>query len=105
MEPESPQAGLGNAACAVLNASQESIRHPKQEEWSGVAAPMLELAGVKSWATFMRNTACLSLEDEGGQLKVIPHRNMGPKEGFEPVPARAIELGIESSPAEIGTAN
>lgn len=98
------QTALGEAALVVLNASQESIPHPKPEKWSGIFAPMLELAGVKSWATFMSNAACLSLEAESGRLKIIPKRNLGPKEGFESVPENAVELLLESSPDQIGTA-
>jgi hypothetical protein len=65
---------------------------------------MLELAGVKSWADFMRDAASLGLEVDGKWLKITPYRNLGPKEGFEPAPERAIEVPVESSPAEIGAA-
>jgi hypothetical protein len=102
VESGSAQAAKGEAALAVLNASQEGVPHPTN--WSGLVAPLLELAGVKSWATFMKGAACLNLEVEGEQLKVIPNRNLGPKEGFEPVPENAVELPFPSSPGQIGAA-
>lgn len=100
VEPGSAVAAKGEAVLEVLNASREGVPHPTS--WGGLIAPLLELAGVKSWAAFMKNAACLNLEVLGERLKVIPNRNLGPKEGFEPVPGDAVEIPFPSSPGEIG---
>lgn len=102
IEPGSTQSIIGEAAVKALNASQEGVPHPTN--WNGLLTPLLELAGVKSWATFMRNAKCLTLEAEGGRLKIIPQRNLGPKEGYESLPERIVELALGSSPGEIGAA-
>jgi hypothetical protein len=72
--------------------------------WNGLVAPLLELARVTSWATFVKKAKCLSLEAEGERLKLIPNRNLGTEDGFEPVPECAIELSFPSSPDQIGAA-
>jgi hypothetical protein len=102
VESGSALTARGEAALAALNASQEGVPHPTN--WSELVAPLLELAGVRSWATFMKGAACLNLEVEGESLKIIPNRNLGPKEGFESIPESAVELPFPSSPGQIGVA-
>jgi len=67
-------------------------------------APLLEQAGVKSWETFMRKAQCLNLEASKDRLKLIPNRNLGTSEGFEPVLDKAIDVPFTSSPDQIGAA-
>ena len=67
-------------------------------------APLLEQAGVKSWETFMRKAQCLNLEATEDRLKLIPNRNLGTTEGFEPMLDKAIDVPLTSSPDQTGTA-
>jgi hypothetical protein len=94
----------GEAVIAVLNASTKGIQHPKQAEWSGVFAPMLELAGVKSLKVFEKDAVCCGLEVQEGQLSIIPHRKLGPNKGYEPIAAKTVKLAFASPPAEVGAA-
>ncbi len=41
---------------------------------------------------------------EGHFITLTPHRNLGPKEGFEPVADKAIELPADASIEDIGNA-
>ncbi len=84
----------------TLNASEEGVPHPTN--WSGLLAPLLEIAGVKAWSTFTKGAKSLDLEAEGGRLKVVPTRNLGPREGFEALPEQTVELPLLSPPDKIG---
>lgn len=94
----------GTAVLAVLNASRVSVPHPKQEEWSGVFAPMLQLAGVKSLKAFEKDAVCCGLEVEEGQLSIIPHRKLGPNQEYEPIAAKTVKLPFDSPLADVGAA-
>ncbi len=93
---------VGDCAKQALAMSTEGVGHPT--EWSGLFTPMLDLAGVKSWSTFSRGAELVGIEMEGNLIKLIPHRNLGPKEGFEPVVSDAIDLPSEASCEDIGNA-
>ncbi|MFO0907107.1 MAG: contact-dependent growth inhibition system immunity protein [Isosphaeraceae bacterium] len=93
---------LGDAILQALNASTDPV--PQPTNWSGLIAPLLELAGVKSWGTFMRRAKCLEVGMDGEKLRLTPNRNLGSKEGFEASPSKAVELPVTSSPEQVGTA-
>jgi hypothetical protein len=78
---------LGEAARAAMSASRTGVPHP--QTWAGLLDPLLRLAGVKTWSTFAKSATCAEIEEEGAKVSVIPTRNLGAKEGFQPVPARA----------------
>jgi hypothetical protein len=96
------QAAKGEAIFEALDASHEAVPHPTN--WNGLLSPLLELAGVKSWATFMRSAKCLNVEAEDERLTIIPQRNLGPKEGYESLSEKTIEFPLGSRPEEIGAA-
>ena len=93
---------LGKSVMDALGGSQALVPHPTK--WSGLLAPLLEQAGVKSWETFMRKSQCLNLEATEDRLKLIPNRNLGTTEGFEPMLDKAIDVPLTSSPDQTGTA-
>jgi hypothetical protein len=92
----------GEAILQVIKASQEGVPHPTN--WNGLIDPLLALADVKSWATFMKNAAGVAMESDGERLKLIPNRNLGPKDGFEPVLAGAVDVSCQAAPDAIGSA-
>jgi hypothetical protein len=102
IEPDGSPARKGEAAVEALRASQDGVPHPTN--WNGLLTPLLELAGVKSWSTFMKGAKSLGLEVEGDGLKMVPTRNLGPKEGFEAVPEQTVEIPFSSSPDQVGMA-
>jgi hypothetical protein len=106
VESKKSYVDLQSAALAVLNASQASVAHPKQEEWKSVGAGLLELAGAKTWKTFMKDTmSVIRLEAANGMIRIIPYRNLGPKDGFQEMPAdKIVELPFDASPSQFGAA-
>jgi hypothetical protein len=101
VEMDSTASAKGEAVIQALNASEEGVPHPTN--WNGRIDPLLDLAGVKTWATFMKNAVCVDVESDGEQLKLIPMRNLGPKDGFEPVLENTVALSFHSSPDQVGT--
>ena len=99
---DSGHAAIGDAVMRVLEASQQGIEHPT--EWRGLFDPLLDLAKVNSWSVFMRNARLVSLELEHGALKVVPHRNLNAKEGFESIDEQAVEVSLEDGEEELGMA-
>lgn len=91
---------MGEAIAEALAGSQYSIEHPTK--WSdNPILPMLEIAGVKSWTVFAGDALCVSIQLSQTTLTVTPERNLGPKEGFEPIPGVACILPFPSPNEEI----
>lgn len=74
---------LGAAVEETLAASQLGVTHPT--DWDTVEYPLPTLAGVKSWATFMRTASCVNIKEMNGYVEMRPSKNIGPKEGYEPM--------------------
>jgi hypothetical protein len=91
---------LGKSVMEALGGSQPQVPHPTK--WGGLLAPLLAQAGVKTWETFIREAQCISLEATEDRLKLIPNRNLGTTEGFEPILDKAIEISLSSSLEQIG---
>jgi hypothetical protein len=92
---------IGDAVLAALDASRQNVAHPK--EWNGIFKPMLDLAGVKSWSTFMQGSLCLRIEASEGILAITPTKNLGPKEGHLPFDDKVVRLPDSKQPDAIGT--
>lgn len=95
-------AELGMCLAQVLNSSVEGIPHPTQ--WNNFFKPILELAGVKSWNTFVKGAVLVGIESDADEITLTPHRTLGPKEGFEPIHDGSVRLLANSSASELGTA-
>jgi hypothetical protein len=74
---------LGDAIFEVLGGSTENISHPTF--WKGVFDPIIQMAGVKSWNAFSKSAKCVEIEFETNRVSFLPTRNLGPKDGFEPL--------------------
>jgi hypothetical protein len=94
--------GLGEATLEALQHSKEAIPHPAPEEWSKLFEPVLKVAGVRSWNTFIRSAKDVSVRFETNRVVFIPTRNLGPKDGFAPLPKR--ERSSAPTVAEVGPA-
>jgi hypothetical protein len=92
----------GDAVTLCVAGSRSGVRHPQQNEWSAVFAPMLALAGCKSWKSFEQNSECCQCEAENGFLTFIPQRLIAPDQGFEPIPGSQIVRHLDSKADEIG---
>lgn len=93
---------LGSCVTQTLNSSTEGVPHPTQ--WNNLFRPILELAGEKSWNTFVKGAVLIGIESEGNKITLTPHRTLGPKEGFDPIQEKAVTLSVASSVEELGTA-
>ena len=63
------------------------IAHRNQDEWKGFFQPFLKASEVRSHKAFMKDAQRVSVREREADLKITPHRNLGPKEGFEPTSA------------------
>jgi hypothetical protein len=93
---------LGEAARAALEGSCQGVPHPAS--WTGFFAPVLRLAKVRSWAAFVKGARLVCLEQEAGEIKLIPAGNIGPKEGFEDRPSAIAVIPQGASAGAIGAA-
>lgn len=64
----------GQSVLKALQASQIGVPHPDPAD--SVMAPLLELAGARSWAAFMKNAACLRVEATEETLTITPYKNL-----------------------------
>jgi hypothetical protein len=74
---------VGQAVLVALEGSKEGISHPTQ--WKGRFDPILQLAHVPSWNAFVETTKCVQIELESDEVSFIPTRNLGARDGFEPI--------------------
>ncbi|MCB9787674.1 MAG: hypothetical protein H6744_13410 [Deltaproteobacteria bacterium] len=87
----------------VLAALAQSSRVPHPTSWGGLTAALLAAAGVKSWKTFAKTAKNVSVElDQSGTIK--PSRNLGPVDGFEPLPGQELAVPSDASAATWGRA-
>jgi hypothetical protein len=93
LEQSCNDASLGDAVCAALAGSRHGIPHPLT--WTGLLTPLLDAAGVRTWNTFAKSASCVEIEEQDGHISVVPTRNLGPEEGFQPEPSRSslVDLG------------
>jgi hypothetical protein len=85
----------------ALNASTEGIRHPSQDEWKAIQAPMLNAAGVKSWKTLAKGSKAVGLECQGTLVKMVPSANYE-NQGGTSLHDKTVECDLNSP--ELGSA-
>jgi hypothetical protein len=86
---------LGRAVEFALALSRSGVPTPPPAQ--RIDRPLLEAAGVGSWATFMKLSTLVSISMDGDVLKATPYRNLGGKGGFEPQPDIAIQPPISAA--------
>lgn len=90
---------LGQAIVAALDGSRSGVPHPT--DWKAVLQPLLAVSGTKSWVAFAKAATCLGVEEDAGQIVLVPMRNLGKNEGFEPVFANRV-FTTRDDPARMG---
>ncbi|MEQ9242324.1 hypothetical protein [Roseovarius indicus] len=76
---------VGRAVRECLAASREGAPHPKS--FTSLFDPVLNLAGVKSFATFVKSAICVEAEtSDDAVVMLISTRNEGVDDGFTPLP-------------------
>ncbi len=103
---DAPSDALGKAVIEALNGSRQCVPHPPFSQLENGFKPMLELAGVKTWAAFARHACNVGIEAdaENKWLIVEPWENVGTKEGFVQIPNVSIRVRADAPPEEIGAA-
>ncbi len=84
----SGEAELGQAILAALAGSRQDVAHPT--DWKSALRPLLAVGGVTSWATFARAATCIEVEEQDGNITLVPTRNLGVAGGFEEDQARKV---------------
>jgi len=93
-------AALGAAVTAGLDASTSNLPWPK--DFKKVTEPLLNAAGVKSWATFAKKAENLRVNREGATLRILPSTR-SEKGSFDSAPERDRTLS-QAAPEIIGEA-
>jgi hypothetical protein len=99
-ETDSQPLALGDAIMAALTGSNSPV--PPPLSWRGLLKPLLEQACVKSWETFVKNAHSVEVLFENNQFTIIPNRNLGPSEGFEPIDEKSVIVPVGISTTELG---
>ncbi|WP_432288796.1 hypothetical protein SLT36_30265 (plasmid) [Aminobacter sp. BA135] len=78
---------VGRSIKECLAASREGVPHPVS--FTNLFDPVLDLAGVKSFGTFVKSAKCVEIEaNDAETVTLIPTRNEGADGGFVPLPNR-----------------
>ncbi|WHU05013.1 hypothetical protein [Sphingomonas sp. NIBR02145] len=88
--PGAQPVDVGNAVEAALARSREGVPTPPPS--ADLSAPLLAAAGVASWNTFAKVAKYVGVRQNGDAIKVTPYRNLGGKDGFDPMQDKAISL-------------
>ena len=85
----------------ALAKSAMVVEHPPQSGWKSFFKPFQDAAGVRNYAAFMKAAQMVSIRVVGDQIEIEPQRNLGLKEGFEPIADAAVffPVGDEHSAA------
>lgn len=90
-----PDADVALALGEALAGSGEVVPHPTQDQWKGKFLPFFQAAGVRSLKAFMADATNVEIKRSDGQLELMPYRNLGPKDGFEPISSDKVVLPAE----------
>jgi hypothetical protein len=91
---DSANAALTEAVRAALARSRDGIAAPK--DWSSHVNRVVEVAGLKRFSAFAKGTALVSVQEASGQLRLIPHRNEGSREGYVGLEDEALQVDLDS---------
>ncbi|MBB4127562.1 hypothetical protein GGR77_002876 [Xanthomonas translucens] len=65
-------AELASALRTSLENPIEDLAHPPQSEWKHIQRPLLQAAGVKTWAALGTKAKAVGVEWDGGSVAFIP---------------------------------
>lgn len=92
----SPQpVDIVDAVRAALARSREGVPTPPPS--ADLSTPLLAAAGVASWNTFAKMAKYVGVRQDGDAVKVTPYKNLGGKDGFDPMQDKATSLPVGDS--------
>jgi hypothetical protein len=92
LEMISPDEDVALVIGEALAGSGEVVPHPTQDQWKGMFRPFTQAAGVRSYKAFMADATSVEIKRSDGLLELVPYRNRGSKDGFEPILTDAVGL-------------
>jgi hypothetical protein len=100
---------IGSALMRQLDRSTLGVPHPRQDEWTAqrrkALDPLIALAKVRSWRSFIRDATLASVERDGDTIRITPEQSDGQRIGvFTPLTEREQEL-LSPSEVELGAAS
>jgi len=101
LEDGAPDETLGVAVDRGLESSKTDVEAPPRNVNS--ATPLLELAGVRSFAAYMQGALSVGITREGETVTIEPTRNEGPRGGFTSLPDR-VQVMQQPSRGDLGKA-
>lgn len=75
-------AEVGPLVLATLEKTAYDIPAPNLRTDPAPITPIYQLAGVKSWGTFVKGAELVGVELDGGRLSLTPMVNLGSRQGF-----------------------
>lgn len=84
-----------DAVRAALARSCEGVSTPSPS--ADLSAPVLAAAGVASWNTFAKMAKYVGVRQNGDTVKVTPYKNLGGKDGFDPMQDKVTSLPVGDS--------
>jgi hypothetical protein len=95
-------AQVGAAVAGALAGSKAGFPHPARSGWDKLEEPLYELAGVRTWAQFVRGSRYCLVEAVGGVLRLIPSINRGARDGFKLLRSEAEEVPEDLNADDLG---
>ena len=89
------EGGILTAVAEALALSRNNVPTPPRD--ADLVGSLLATAGVSSWNTFAKLAKCVDVHLKDGRLEITPYRNMGGRNGFDPMTDRSVRL-TEGSP-------
>lgn len=96
---ESPPSDVGEAVRRAL-ARSKAVPHPTT--WGRLTDGLLAAAHVRSWGSFSKGARYVDIEGDVREVAFVPSRNLGAREGFEPIAEKTVRLAPSASALEWG---
>jgi len=91
---------IGAALLEVLSKSNDRVAPPKS--WDEQSRPLLDAAGVASWAEFRKGAKCVAVTS-GEEIQIRPSLNEGER-GFVPLKDDVSTIPVDSDRETVGRA-
>jgi hypothetical protein len=91
-------ARLAEAVHQAFAGCRSGVPHPT--DWKAMLAPVLKVAGVRSWNALAKSSRVCIVEDRGTELALIPTRNggvTGSNRGFHAIGDRTLSVPVGAS--------
>ena len=81
--------GIASALKAALSASREGVPVPPRDSQDRKSpSALFKASGVRNWREFVTGAKLLSANQNQGEIKFVPWKNMGVREHFVPLKGR-----------------